>query len=345
MLNGDLPSVSVVIPALNCAHEVDACIAALKAQDYPPSKVEIIVADNGSTDGTLDRLADLDVRTVLMPERGRSRALNAGLRVSEGELILTTDMGCVARPDWIRNIVACFADPEVGCVAGEIQMIPTGDNLAIRYQARNRYMSTLHALGRNKPPYLPFADGANASFRRAVFDAIGDFNESFYKAADVEICYRLLILTHFKIVFCPDCLVDEAGEPSLKALLRQRYRIGMGMHLLRARFPEFFTSTARVPTLKERYWWIREKLAGFGQFSIALIERDRDLLEDIVVGYLMRLAQQFGYRKGAAYQQCQMLQPVPLNTKDLEIFLSTIGSLDKRALLRRARDFSSSAHC
>ena len=52
----ELPFASVIIPALNCAHEVDACIAALRAQDYPAERFEIIVVDNGSTDGTAERL-------------------------------------------------------------------------------------------------------------------------------------------------------------------------------------------------------------------------------------------------------------------------------------------------
>lgn len=71
------PFVSVVIPTLNSAHEVDACITALRAQDYPVSRFEIIVADNGSTDGSTERLEKLGVKVVVRLERGRSRALNA----------------------------------------------------------------------------------------------------------------------------------------------------------------------------------------------------------------------------------------------------------------------------
>lgn len=332
------PFASVIIPALNCVHEVDACIEALRAQDYPAERFEIIVADNGSTDGTAERVARLGVRLEHMPERGRSRAQNAGLKVARGEIILTTDMGCIARPDWIGNVVRCFDDPQVGCVAGDIGMLPSGDNLALRYQARSNYMSPFHALKRRRLPFLPFADGANASFRRAVFEQIGGFEESFFKAADVEICYRILVLTDWKIVFCPDCLMEETGEPDLKALLHQRYRMGLGFHLLRARFPAFFEREgegARDP--RARYWAAREGAANTLKWLKALLCLDRATLEDGYVRRRMARAQARGEREGAAYLQNQPVRPQPLDDAVLRRFMARMHQLDQRVLLRRAR--------
>lgn len=331
------PLVSVIIPTLNCAHEVDACIAALRAQDYPASRFEVIVADNGSTDGTMEALQTLGVMTVVRPERGRSRALNTGLAASRGEIILTTDMGCVAQPDWISTVVACFADPEVGCVAGEIRMLPSGDNMALRYQARNNYMSPLHALSRRKLPYLPFADGANASFRRAVFEEIGGFEESFFKGADVEICYRLLVMTGYKLVFCPDCVTEETGEPDLKALLRQRFRMGMSANLMRTRFPEFYADAQNSASLRQRYWWTRAKLASLGWFLAGMARGDRNAVEDAIVRYLMGVAQSRGARYGVRYLQQQPVQPKPLDPERLKEFTARLDRLAERVVLRRVR--------
>src|SRR4029079_17145761 len=111
------------------------------------------------------------------------------LGIAHGEIICTTDISCMPEPQWIAEIVSSFADPQIGCVAGEIKQLPGPDNSAVRYQARTNYMSPMHALKRDRLPFLPFADGANASFRRQVFDQIGPFEETFYKGADVEICY------------------------------------------------------------------------------------------------------------------------------------------------------------
>lgn len=339
-LPAEQPYVSVIIPALNCIRDVDDCMAALRAQDYPVDRFEIIVVDNGSDDGTAERAMQWGVRLERMPEKGRSKAQNAGLEVARGEIILTTDMGCVARPDWISNVVACFRDPTVGCVAGDIAMRPTGDNMALRYQARKRYMSPFHALKRRRLPYLPFADGANASFRRAVFDEIGGFDPSFFKAADVEICYRILVLTEWKIVFCPDCLVEEAGEPDLKTLQHQRYRMGLGSHLLRARFPAFFESAeGSGPTgLRQRYWAYREGLGKAGRWLGALLSLDRAWLEDWWVSRLMAQAQARGEREGADYLRQQPVKPTPVDDARQRAFMARMDRLGERVLVRRAAD-------
>jgi GT2 family glycosyltransferase len=213
-------------------------------------------------------------------------------------------------------------------------MIPSGDNLALRYQARNNYMSPLHALSRRQLPFLPFADGANASFRRALFDEIGNFEESFFKSADVEICYRMLVLTDYKIMFCPDCVVNETGEPDLKALLHQRYRMGMGAYLLRSRFPEFFIQTEAVSPLRKHYWSARESLAGFGRFAAAALKLDRAAMEDSTVRYLMNVAQRHGFRRAAAYVQQQTGHPRPLDAERMKQFIAMMDHLDERILLR-----------
>jgi len=281
----------------------------------------------------------LGVRLERMPERGRSKAQNAGLKVARGEIILTTDMGCIACPDWISNVAACFRDPTVGCVAGDITMLPSGDNLALRYQARKRYMSPMHALSRRRLPFLPFADGANASFRRSVFDEIGGFESSFFKAADVEICYRILVLTEWKIIFCPDCLMQEAGEPDLKTLKRQRYRMGMGSHLLRARFPAFFAGeTAASAGLRERYWAWRGQMRNAVRWLRALLALDRAFLEDSLVGWLMARAQRRGERDGAAYLRQLAVQPEPIDDARLRAFIARMDKLDERVMLRRLKD-------
>ncbi len=324
---------SVIIPALNCAHEVDGCIAALREQDYPAERFEIIVVDNGSTDDTVARLQALRVTTVTRRERGRSRALNAGLAMASGDVILTTDMSCRPHRSWIRKVVECFADPTVGCVAGEIRLLHTDrSNLALRFQERTNYMSAMRALSRRQLPHLPFADGANASFRRRVFEEIGGFEESFFKGADVEICYRLLVLTDYKIVFCPDCLVEETGEPDLKALLRQRFRMGMGANLMQARFPAFYTQRQPM-TLKHLYWRLRSSLRGLMGFTTALVQRDWVAVEDEWVRCLMGIAQTLGKHYGAWYLRHHGIRPTPMTMESMAAFINRIDTLDKRIVL------------
>jgi len=334
--DGDgLPFVSVVIPALNCAGEVEGCIAALRAQGYPGNRFQIVVADNGSTDDTRAELERLNVSYAVRAQRGRSRALNAGIALARGELILTTDMSCRPRKDWIANVVRCFEDPSVGCVAGDIHLLPSGSNLALRYQQRSGYMSPMLALSRRQLPFLPFADGANASFRRAVFDAIGGFDESFFKAADVEICYRLLVLTDYRIVFCPDCVVDETGEPDLRALLKQRFRMGMGSNLMRAKYPGFYRRPRQAGWLRRQYWQAAGRLRGAAHFVGRLAGADGAAREDALVRWLMGLWQGYGERYGRRYLRRQAAQPLPLDPAAVARFVARIDTLGQRVVLCR----------
>jgi cellulose synthase/poly-beta-1,6-N-acetylglucosamine synthase-like glycosyltransferase len=326
-----LPFVSVVVPALNCADEVDGFVASMRTQSYPQDRFEIIVADNGSSDCTVARLKANAIRYVVRPERGRSRALNAGLQVARGEIICTTDMSCRAEPDWIRAIVECFEDPLVGCVAGEIHLVPTHSNLAMRFQRRSNYMSPMHAASRTTLPFLPFADGANASFRRAVFEAIGPFDETFIKAADVEICYRMLVVTQYRLAFCRKAAVAETGEPTLGALLKQRFRMGVGSNLLEARFPDFYRRPRSGNALKQAYWRLDRAARRIAQAGACPPRRED--VEDATVRTLMSWAQSMGRRYGRWYLKRRNIHPGPVDAGKVRDFIANIGSLKERVVV------------
>lgn len=248
------PFVSVVVPALNCADDVAGFADSMRLQDYPAERFEVIVVDNGSSDDTLERVKASGMIGLQRLEKGRTKALNTGIAVAKGEFILTTDLSCRAEPHWIRTIVETFdAYPDAGCVAGDIKLLRTENNDVIDFQERCNYMSPLLALERRRLPHMPFADGANASFRRKVFDEIGGFEETFMKAGDVEICYRLLVLTNYTIVFNPNALMWEPGEPSLRALLHQRFRMGLGQHLMRMKYPGLYAGATQTDA--RMLWW------------------------------------------------------------------------------------------
>ena len=90
------PLVSVVVPARNAAATLERCLRSLLDLDYPRDRFEIIVADNGSTDGSrsiLDRFGG-QVRVVEQPRPGPAAARNAGIRAAEGTVIALTDADC-----------------------------------------------------------------------------------------------------------------------------------------------------------------------------------------------------------------------------------------------------------
>jgi glycosyltransferase involved in cell wall biosynthesis len=115
------PSISVVIAARNEAAAIGARLANLAALDYPPDKLQVIVASDGSEDDTvaIARAATIGRLTVLDLERvGKADALNAAVALADGEIVVFTDANTAFAADALRALVRPFADPTVGGVAG-----------------------------------------------------------------------------------------------------------------------------------------------------------------------------------------------------------------------------------
>jgi cellulose synthase/poly-beta-1,6-N-acetylglucosamine synthase-like glycosyltransferase len=119
-----LPSVSIILAVHNGASLLRQKVDHLLSLDYPRDRMEIVIVSDGSTDGTDDILEEFPhpaVRSIRLSEhRGKAAALNVGMQNATGEIFLFNDI----RP-WIENnalhlLLSNFADPQVGCVAGEL---------------------------------------------------------------------------------------------------------------------------------------------------------------------------------------------------------------------------------
>lgn len=118
------PRVSMIIAAYNEERDIEAKLKNTLALDYPRDRMEIIVASDCSTDQTDDIVRGFNAQGVILyrqPERfGKTVAQNRAVSVSSGEILIFSDATTMYEPDAIRKIVRSFADPEVGCVAGQL---------------------------------------------------------------------------------------------------------------------------------------------------------------------------------------------------------------------------------
>lgn len=332
------PFVSVIVPALNCAEDVRGFAESMQRQDYPSERFEVIVVDNGSSDDTFERVRSAGMIALQRKEKGRARALNAGVEAARGEIIMTTDLSCRAEPHWIRAVVETFAThPEAGCVGGEIKLLRTTDSVVIDFQERSNYMSPLLALNRTRLPFMPFADGANASFRKRVFDEIGGFEESFVKAADVEICYRMFILTEYTLVFNRTALMWEPGESTLRALLHQRFRMGIGWNLMRMKYPTLFQAKKHALNPRRIWWKSRNSMTKYIRLialNFALVlGQNREAAIDANIRQLMSLSQWIGRYYGRWWLNRKGIRPEPLEPSLLSQFLTGNAPLAERIML------------
>ena len=230
-----LPSVSIVVPAFNEADHLAGQLRALAAQDYE-GEVEVLVADNGSTDGTPDVARRVGaeelptLRVIDASERpGPSVARNAGVRAASGDVVLFCDADDVAEPGWVRAMVAALeTSPLVG---GRLEAERLNDPRLLAWRSPPAQPHLPRAEG-----YLPFAMGSNMGVRADVLRKLGGFDEELDRSGEEpELCWRAQLAGE-ALGFAPDAVVHYRLRPGLRALLRQRRNWGMGSVDLYLRF-------------------------------------------------------------------------------------------------------------
>ena len=120
----ELPAVSVIVAAYAEQDVISERVGNIRALDYPPRLVELIVACDGSPDETAARAREAGADVVLeLPRGGKIRAQDAAVERSTGEIVAFSDANVSWKPDALRRLVGPFADPRVGYVCGEVQLI------------------------------------------------------------------------------------------------------------------------------------------------------------------------------------------------------------------------------
>jgi cellulose synthase/poly-beta-1,6-N-acetylglucosamine synthase-like glycosyltransferase len=218
-----LGPVTVIVPAYNEAANIAATVRSLVASDYP--SVEVIVVDDGSTDGTADIVRSLglrNVRVVRQSNAGKPAALNTGIARAMGDLIVLVDGDTVFEPDAVGRLVQPFADPQVGGVSGNTKV-------ANRRGLLGRWQHLEYVVGFNLDRRLydlgecmPTVPGAIGAFRREVLDAVGGVPAATL-AEDTDLTMAVL-RAGWRVVYEETAIAWTEAPSSLRQLWRQRYR-------------------------------------------------------------------------------------------------------------------------
>ena len=215
----------MVVPAHNSAGSLANCLKALAAQTIVGDG-EIIVVDDGSTDGTADMLRRLTgprLRVITIDHSGPAAARNAGAAAA-AEIVLFTDADCEPEPNWVEEMLAPFRDPSVIGVKGVYQTDQTA--LLARF-VQAEYEDKYARLERVQRRHgrIDFVDTSSAGYRREVLLAIGGFDEAFRQPSteDVDLSYRLAGSGH-RIVFAPAAVVRHRHATTIWAWLARKAR-------------------------------------------------------------------------------------------------------------------------
>lgn len=241
--------ISVVVPAYNEHHRIGKCLESLIEQDYPGNAYEIIAVDNNSSDSTMEVIKQFPVRAVSERKKGRAVARNAGIRAASGDILAFIDADCIPARDWLQNMMSCFSDISIGCIAGEISPYKPASQLH-NYLARIGYFSQSTTLAH---PFLPFAQTGNAAYTREVLDAIGLFDENLLSGQDADLSWRMQLETDKKIAFAEKAVVYHPYPATYRSFYKQKMRHAYGSVALYMKYRHLMPAKSR----KETYWEYR----------------------------------------------------------------------------------------
>ncbi|HMM93442.1 glycosyltransferase [Phycicoccus sp.] len=251
------PVVSVVIPVLDPGPLLRAQLDSLAAQDFA-EPFEVIVVDDGCTDGSLDAVpayADR-LRVRVLPwqaERvvhGPAVGRNRGVQAASTDWVAFCDADDVADPGWLRELYA--ARTEADLVAGACDVTSLNDPTVVSARGGPEY-------GRSLPEgpcgFLPYAPSCNVLMSRRVLDAVGGWDESLPYCEDVDICWRAQ-LHGFALAFAPGAVMGYRYRDSVRALFRQIRRYKSAEVLLYRRFRGDGATRPTPGAALERCWWL-----------------------------------------------------------------------------------------
>ena len=231
---GFRPTVSVLVACHNERAVVADLVAALDALDYPSHRLQLVVVDDASTDGTgdiLDRLAVTSaVEVVHRPPGGppgKAAALNVGLATVTGEIVVVFDADHRPRKDTVRLLVRHLEDPAVGAVQGRCVIRNRHDSLVSRLVSIDYLAGYLvNEYGRQSLFRLPAYGGANCAVRTSSLRAMGGWNPDSV-TEDTDLTLRLLLRGEI-VRYDVEAVDEEEGVVTLEAYWRQRYRWARG---------------------------------------------------------------------------------------------------------------------
>lgn len=253
------PFVSVLVPAYNEERVIERSLMSLLKQDYP--SFEVIVIDDGSADLTFltaQKLAGdygaARIRVVRQPNRGKAAALNLGIAVARGELVLCMDADSEMVEGTINKMVRHFVDPEVAAVAGNVK-VRNRDTLWTRLQALE-YIEGLNMVRQAQGFFrsVNIIPGPVGMFRRDILLSVGGYEDDTF-AEDADLTLKLVSFG-YGIRYEPGAISMTEAPNELTELIKQRYRWTRGILQSMKKRPEILFQPWKSVTTFFILWYM-----------------------------------------------------------------------------------------
>jgi glycosyltransferase involved in cell wall biosynthesis len=234
------PLVSVVIPCRNEEPYIARCLDSVLATDYPRQRLEILVADGRSSDGTrplLVRYVALHPTIVLLDNpRGTTPAgLNVAIRAASGDIVIRMDTHMLYPPNYIPRLVAGLQESGADIVGGVLVTVPADDSPTAQAIA----VGLSHRFGVGNTVQF-------GCYHREIFDRIGMFDEELIRNQDDEFNFRL-ITRGGRVLLLPDVLCRYLARHSFRQIARRYYEDGYFKPLVARKVGRVMTVRQLIP--------------------------------------------------------------------------------------------------
>ncbi|MDH5450103.1 MAG: glycosyltransferase family 2 protein [Candidatus Bathyarchaeota archaeon] len=264
------PTVSVLIPARNEERVIARILQRMIELTYPKDKLQIIVIDDASTDKTneiADKYAEkCESMTVVHRYRnggkGKSTALNEGLKYATGEIIYCFDADYYPQRDIIENLTTYFTDPRIGAVQGRVTVLNEPNTLVTRLVALERIGGyRIDQKARDDLQLIPQFGGTVGGFRRNLIESLGGWDPNML-AEDTDLTFRVY-LAGYKIRYGNEAECYEEAVEGWRSYWHQRCRWAAGH--MQCAFKHSW------PLIRNKNLRLREKVDGFLLLNVYFI--------------------------------------------------------------------------
>ncbi len=246
---------SIIVPSYNRREEVEDLISSFKTLDFPKNKFELVIVDDGSTDGTLEYLrsiqADLALNLVIIEQenKGPGAARNNGMQNSNGDFLIIIDSDCTVPPEWLNRIDFYLNQEQADAFGGPDSCRTDFPALlkAINYSMTS-FLTTGGLRGRKGKNLAKFYPRSfNMGLSRKLFQQIGGFNQMYY-GEDIEFSNRI-IKSNAKVLFIEDAFVYHKRRTDIPKFFRQVFRMGAARVKLYTIDPTMLEPLHAVPAI------------------------------------------------------------------------------------------------
>lgn len=283
------PTVSIVVPAHNEASVIEQTLDCLLKVDYPANKLQIILADDGSTDNTVKIIRAYkrkhDKGNILQIFRqangGKANVLNNAItKMATGKLIMCLDADSLIAPDAITKAVEYFRDRRVVALASNVNIMENGTVLGL--VQRFEYLISYHMKKAQTLYNIEYIiGGIGSTFRRSMLDKVNLYDTN-TMTEDIDLTMKIIAKGNKKnrVAYAHDVITYTEAVPSFKSLITQRFRWKYGRMQTFLKNYRVFFSTSKDHT-RVLTWFI---------LPYAILQEAMFIIEPIIVSFIIGIS-------------------------------------------------------